>query len=116
MKSLEALAVLGITIGIIGWSRFLPLTCAAIFLAGALLMVVFALNTSLVQSNVADQMRGRVMSVYNVAFRGGMPIGAVISGYIAQKSSVSLVLGLNGVLLVILALYFLLIQKKLSKL
>jgi hypothetical protein len=40
----------------------------------------------------------------------------VISGYIAQKSSVSLVLGLNGVLLVILALYFLLIQKKLSKL
>jgi predicted MFS family arabinose efflux permease len=116
MKSLEALAVLGITIGLIGWSRFLPLTCAAIFLAGALLMVVFALNTSLVQSNVADQMRGRVMSVYNVAFRGGMPIGAVISGYIAQKSSVSLVLGLNGVLLVILALYFLLIQKKLSKL
>jgi predicted MFS family arabinose efflux permease len=116
MKSLEALAVLGITIGIMGWSRFLPLTCASIFLAGALMMVVFALNTSLVQSNVADQMRGRVMSVYTVAFRGGMPIGAVISGYIAQKSSVSLVLGLNGVLLVILALYFLLIQKKLSKL
>ena len=115
-KSLEALAVLGVTIGIIGLSHFKPLTSAAIFLAGALMMVVFALNTSLVQSHVADQMRGRVMSVYNVAFRGGMPIGAVISGFVAQKSSVSVVLATNGVLLVILALYFLLIQKKLTKL
>ena len=116
MKSLEALAVLGITIGIMGWSRFLPLTCASIFLAGALMMVVFALNTSLVQSNVADQMRGRVMSVYNVAFRGGMPFGSLICGYLIDKFSAPTVLAGNGILVVALALYFLLIQKKLTKL
>ncbi len=115
-KSLEALAVLGVTLGVIGFSHFKPLTAAAIFLAGALMMVVFALNTSLVQSHVADQMRGRVMSVYNVAFRGGMPIGTAVSGFLAQKSSTSAVLTANGILLVILALYFLLIQKKLTKL
>jgi predicted MFS family arabinose efflux permease len=115
-KSLQALAVLGVTIGVIGVSHFKPLTAAAIFLAGALMMIVFALNTSLVQSHVADQMRGRVMSVYNVAFRGGMPIGVAISGYIAQKSSVSGVLAANGILLVVLAFYFLFIEKKLSKL
>ena len=115
-KSLEALAVLGLTIFAVGLSRFLPLTTASIYLAGALLMVVFTLNTSLVQSYVTDAMRGRVMSVYNVAFRGGMPIGSVICGYLIEKSSVPLVMAGNGVLLVILALYFLFIQKKLAKL
>jgi predicted MFS family arabinose efflux permease len=79
-------------------------------------MVVFALNTSLVQAQVGDAMRGRVMSVYNVAFRGGMPIGSLICGYLIEKFSVPVILAGNGMLVVILALYFLLIQKKLAKL
>jgi predicted MFS family arabinose efflux permease len=115
-KSLQALAVLGVTITIIGVSRFLPLTSGAIFLVGSLMMVVFALNTSLVQSQVADAMRGRVMSVYNVAFRGGMPIGSVVCGYLIEKFSIPVVLAGNGILVVILASYFLFIQKKLAKL
>jgi predicted MFS family arabinose efflux permease len=114
--SLEALGALGLTIFCVGLSRFLPLTTASIYLAGALLMVVFTLNTSLVQSYVTDAMRGRVMSVYNVAFRGGMPIGSVICGYLIEKSSVPVVMAGNGVLIVILALYFLFVQKKLAKL
>jgi len=115
-KSLEALAVLGIAIATVALSRLLPLTTAAIFMAGGLLMVVFALNTSLVQSYVSDAMRGRVMSVYNVAFRGGMPIGSVACGFLIEKSSVPLVMAGNGVLVVFLAFYFLLVQKKLAKL
>ena len=115
-KSLEALAVLGLMISGVGISRFLPATTSAIFMAGALLMVVFALNTSLVQSQVADAMRGRVMSVYNVAFRGGMPFGSLICGYLIDKFSAPTVLAGNGILVVALALYFLLIQKKLTKL
>lgn len=115
-KSLQALMVLGLTIAVIGLSRFLPLSAGAIFLSGSLMMVVFALNTSLVQSHVADAMRGRVMSVYNVAFRGGMPAGALISGFLLERTSIFTVLTGNGALLVALALYFLLIQKKLTKL
>lgn len=115
-SSLQALAVLGVTIAVIGLSPFLPLTTGAIFMSGALMMVVFALNTALVQSHADDAMRGRVMSVYNVAFRGGMPIGSLICGYLVEKSSISHVLAGNGILVVILALYFLFIQKKLTKL
>ena len=40
-------------------------------------MAVFAMISSLVQLIAPDEMRGRVMSVYNVAFRGGMPIGSL---------------------------------------
>jgi predicted MFS family arabinose efflux permease len=115
-SSLQALVVLGLTVSLIGLSRYLPLTSGAIFLSGSLMMVVFALNTSLVQAQVADAMRGRVMSVYNVAFRGGMPFGSLICGILIEKFSVPVVLAGNGILVVMLALYFLLIQKKLTKL
>ena len=55
--------------------------------------------SSLVQLIAPDEMRGRVMSVYNVAFRGGMPIGSLISGQLIGGSSVGAVLAVNGVAL-----------------
>ncbi len=61
----------------IGFSKSLWLTCLLIFFCGILLMIVFAVNSSLVQSHTSDAMRGRVMSVYNLAFRGGMPMGSL---------------------------------------
>jgi predicted MFS family arabinose efflux permease len=65
---------------------------------------------------VDNTMRGRVMSVYNVAFRGGMPIGSVVCGLLIKQSSAPAVLAFNGVLVVVLAMYFLLIERKLLKL
>lgn len=79
-------------------------------------MVVFALNSSLVQMYVSDAMRGRVMSVYNVAFRGGMPMGSVISGYLIRISSAPAMMALNGVLMTFLAAYFLFVHRKVAKL
>jgi uncharacterized membrane protein YfcA len=52
-------------------------------------------------------MRGRVMSIYMVAFRGGMPLGSLASGYAATFIDAPLVLEINGVLLIGVALYFL---------
>jgi predicted MFS family arabinose efflux permease len=92
------------------------LSVALVFAAGAALMVVFTLNTSLVQLSVSDSMRGRVMSVYNVAFRGGMPLGSVISGLLIKQTSAPAIMTGNGVLVVILAAYFLVARGKLSKL
>ena len=79
-------------------------------------MIVFALNSSVVQQRVDDMMRGRVMSVYNVAFRGGMPIGSVVCGYLIKQHSAPVIMIGNGVLVVVLAFYFLLFQRKLLKL
>ena len=79
-------------------------------------MVVFTLNTSLVQLYVSDAMRGRVMSVYNVAFRGGMPLGSVVSGLLIKQSSAPAIMAGNGLLMIVLAMYFLVLQGKLSKL
>jgi len=43
-------------------------------------------------------MRGRVMSVYNVAFRGGMPFGSLLTGWLVPVFSAPSVLAVNGLL------------------
>ncbi len=115
-RSLVVMLFLGVLMAAFGLSKNLVLSTALVFAAGASLMVVFTLNTSLVQQYVSDAMRGRVMSVYNVAFRGGMPLGSVISGLLIRQSSAPTIMTANGLLMVVLAFYFLRLQGKLSKL
>jgi uncharacterized membrane protein YfcA len=55
-------------------------------------------------------MRGRVMSIYMVAFRGGMPLGSLAGGYCATIIGAPTVIGINGSLLFLVALYFLLVR------
>ncbi len=50
-------------------------------------MMLTALTTSLVQLIVPDHLRGRVVSIYMVAFRGGMPLGSLATGYVASLTS-----------------------------
>lgn len=104
----------GITIAF-ALSNTFWVSCVILFLGGAALISVFALVTSLVQLTTPDEMRGRVMSVYNVAFRGGMPFGNLMSGRLMQHFGAPEVLAINGALLVALAGYFLLIHRKLAK-
>jgi len=79
-------------------------------------MIVFATVTSLVQLITTNEMRGRVMSVYNCAFRGGMPMGNLITGWLVPAFTAPLVLGANGLLLILVAVYFLLIQRRVAAL
>jgi MFS family permease len=100
-------ALYGMFIVIFAMSRTLWLSDLLLFLTGAALMVVFSTVTSLVQLIAPNEMRGRVMSIYMVAFRGGMPLGSLVSGYAATYISAPVVLEINGVLLVVVAGYFL---------
>ncbi len=113
MTSLSALLLLGILIAGFGLSRNLAASTGLIFGSGAALMVVFALNSSLVQLHTTDDMRGRVMSVYNVAFRGGMPLGSLVCGLLIKQTSAPAIMAGNGILVVLLAVYFLFHARKL---
>ena len=115
-RSLYVMLLLGVLITGFGLSRNLPFSGFLIFTAGASLMVVFALNSSLVQLYVGDEMRGRVMSVYNVAFRGGMPLGSLLSGLLIKQASAPIIMAGNGLLVVVLAMYFLLGRRQVLKL
>jgi predicted MFS family arabinose efflux permease len=112
LRALLLLLALGALITGFALSRSLILSCVLIFFSGAALLSVFATISSLVQLITSDQMRGRVMSVYNVAFRGGMPFGSLIVGALVHQFSAPIVLAWNGALLVALASYFLVAQRK----
>lgn len=114
--ALLMLMALGALLTAYALSHWLILSCVLIFLAGGMLLAVFTTISSLVQMITADNMRGRVMSVYNVAFRGGMPVGSLIVGALVNQFTAPIVLAWNGVLLALLGLYFLTVQRKVAAL
>jgi MFS-type transporter involved in bile tolerance (Atg22 family) len=87
-----------------------------IFFAGAAIMGSASLMLSLVQLIVSDQMRGRVMSVYNLSFRGGMPFGNLLTGWLVPMYTAPVVLAVNGMILMLVGIYFFLAQRRMAAL
>jgi predicted MFS family arabinose efflux permease len=114
--ALVALICLGAGISGFAISKSVPLSGTILVLVGASMMAVFATVNSLVQLITTNEMRGRVMSVYNFAFRGGMPMGNLLTGWLVPLFTAPVVLGVNGMLLILLALYFLFVQRRVAAL
>ena len=110
--ALLTLLVLGITTAGFAVSRLLPLSCLLIFLGGAAIMASASLMLTLVQLIVTDAMRGRVMSVYNLAFRAGIPLGSLALGRLIPSVGVTWSLAGSGGILAAMALYFLVFLRK----
>ncbi len=109
--ALLTLFVLGTTTAAFAFSRWLPLSCVLIFLGGAAVMASASLMLSVVQLSVIDSMRGRVMSVYNLAFRAGIPLGALTLGKLMPVLGVSAALSSFGFGLVGVVAYFLIAMR-----
>jgi MFS family permease len=114
--ALIMLTCLGAGISGFALSTSLWLSCVTLFISGASLITVFALVNSLVQLITTNEMRGRVMSVYNFAFRGGMPMGNLLTGWLVPLFSAPIVLAVNGLVLMLLAVYFLAVQRRVAAL
>jgi MFS family permease len=98
----------GVLVMLFAVTRLFWLNAVLLFGAGACMVMVFAMLSSLVQLNAPNEMRGRVMSIYMVAFRGGMPVGSLMAGWTATLTSAPAVLVVNGLLLTAVAAWFLL--------
>ncbi len=89
-------------------STNLVLSCMILFVTGACLISLFASITSLVQLAISEEMRGRIMSIFMLAFRGGMPLGDLSAGFLASRFSPQLALMVLSGVLVLAASSFLL--------
>jgi len=99
-------AILGVITVSFSLSTTLWLSKLLLFAGGAMLVTCFSMTTSLVQLLAPQELRGRVVSIYMVAFRGGSPLGGLISGWlVTQMGSAPYVLALNGGLLTLVALF-----------
>jgi predicted MFS family arabinose efflux permease len=105
------LIFLGFAITAFALSKWLPLSCLLIFLTGVAIMASASLMLALVQIIATDAMRGRVMSVYNLAFRAGMPLGSLSLGKLIPIFGVSTALAGAGLILVAVSVFFLLAKR-----
>jgi MFS family permease len=90
---------MGVVIMAFGWSTTPLVSYILIFFGGITFMGLFSMSFSIVQLAVPEELRGRVVSIYMVALRGGGPLGALISGYFADIYSAPTVMIVNGALL-----------------
>jgi MFS family permease len=86
--------------------HWLPLSMVTLVGVGWGGMVLFNSANTLVQSHVADEMRGRVMAIFSLTFFGGMPLGALWSGPLADRIGAPLTIGVSGVVLLAFAALF----------
>ena len=80
-------------------TRLLPLSLLMLFGFGLNLMMIANINNALIQMEVPDELRGRVMSIYTLVFQGGFPIGALLAGAAATQIGPQNTIGISAVLL-----------------
>jgi MFS family permease len=68
-----------------------------------LMLAAIGVNT-LIQARVSDHLRGRVMTLYSMALYGSMPLGALVTGWVANRFGVSTAYQYEAVFLIVLGL------------
>jgi MFS family permease len=102
---LVGLTSAGIGMAGFAWSRWLPLSLGMGFLAGFGLILYVASTNTLLQITTEDRFRGRIMSLYTLMFVGTAPIGALVSGLIAQHAGAPLATSFSATVLLLGALW-----------
>jgi len=98
--ALFGVAVLGAAV-----APTLPVEEALLLAVGACSITFLALGNATLQLNAAPSMRGRVMSLWSVAFLGSTPIGGPLVGFIGGELGARYGLGIGGVAALVAAAY-----------
>lgn len=102
------LAVCVLGLGLIGLSisHLLWTSLVLIFLAGFGMMIQVASSNTWLQTNVDDDKRGRMMSLFAVSFLGMAPFGSLLAGSLAARAGIGLTLLAGGISCILGALIF----------
>jgi MFS family permease len=101
-----------LVLGLFAFNTNFPLALLLAFGLGFGFMLQGNNMNSLLQLNVDDAMRGRVMSLYTLSFFGLSPFGSLLAGFIGERLPLSLTVAINaGVMLLGMAVIHLLIPQ-----
>jgi hypothetical protein len=103
--------ILGIGLILFSVSTGLGLSLLLLVMIGGMITTFMTINTALIQSHVSDVMRGRVMSLREIAMGVG-PAGSLVFGAIAEVSSVPFALEILGIVCMGLSISFLFLLSK----
>jgi len=79
-----------------GFSRSFLLSLAILPVVGASFMLALAATNTIVQTIVEEELRGRVMAFYAMAFLGTAPIGSLLAGVLADRIGAPATIRLGG--------------------
>lgn len=98
--------IVGVSLAVIACVPPLPLFFLMLFSAGFGSVLVGASSNTLVQLNLDERFRGRVISLYTMAFTGTFPFGTLFLGYFNEIVGLIPCLGVSTIVCLSLALFF----------
>jgi len=96
----------GIGLIVFSLSRSLWVSLLVLPLVGGGMMITMAATNTIIQTIVTEDLRGRVMSFYAMAFLGTAPIGSLIAGLAADKIGPARTILVGGVCCLIVVVWF----------
>jgi predicted MFS family arabinose efflux permease len=97
--------ILPVTLFLFSFTRNLPLSLVLLVGIGWGLMTMVNTSNAMVQEDVPDELRGRVMSLYILVFQGGMPIGALLIGWMAASLTAPTTVVICSLIMLVLAIF-----------
>jgi MFS family permease len=95
-----------LSIMLFAYTTYFPLAMLFIMIGeGGMLAQIAATNTY-VQTRVEESMRGRVLSYYVMAFQGMQPLGSLLAGWTAHRTSAPATVFMEGLLAFLVAVAF----------
>src|SRR5262249_11992976 len=86
----------GVALLLFSVSHKLWLSSLALILAGFGMMLQMASSNTFLQTVVDDDKRGRILSLYTMAYIGVAPIGSLLMGFVAQHVGAPVTLAIGG--------------------
>ena len=102
-----ASSLFGVALIVFSLSSYAPLSLLMMFLAGVGMVSQTASSNTILQTIVEEDKRGRVMSLYSIAFMGVAPFGNLLVGSLANRIGAPNALMISGTLCIIGSLLFL---------
>ena len=87
----------GVSLILFSFSRWYLISVLLLVPVGFMMMVQMASSNTLIQAMVPDRLRGRTMAVYSMMFMGMAPLGALLSGALAEHIGAEWTVALGGV-------------------
>ena len=96
----------GVALAAFSLSRSLWLSLLLLPIVGAGMMITMAATNTIIQTIVSEELRGRVMAFYTMAFLGTAPIGSLIAGLAAARIGAQRTILLGGLSCIAAGVWF----------
>jgi MFS family permease len=95
----------GVLLAVFALARSAAVAYPIAFAVGLCYFAVVTSMSTILQGHLSDDIRGRVMAIWMMAFGGTVPVGVLVAGQVAEWTSITAVVLAGAVVAILLAAY-----------